>query len=161
MGCPGLEKDVTIDAMRERDVSLSFSSLGNGLPRAQMEEVEEMDCPGLVEALAMASMRERLMELEGKEKVWNETMEHVLKTMFATNTELAELQSTHTKEMQKHEMEIHKHETELAKIQVVLKERTKACKQAQKACPLMLAKINSLQEENARQASEIAELRGV
>jgi chromosome segregation ATPase len=124
-----------------------------------MEEVEEMDCPGLEDAVEMAILKERLMEIEAKEKVWNETMEHILKTMFATNAELAELQSTHKKEMQKHEMDIHKYETELAKIQVVLKERTKACKQAQKACPLMLAKIDSLQAENARQASAIAELR--
>ena len=158
MGCPGLEKDVSIDATRDIDVSLSSSSLGNGLPRAQMEEDDEMDCPGLKEALDMASMRERLMELEGKEPVWNQTMEHVLNTMFATNTELEELQTSHTKMMQKHEMEIHEHETELAKIKGQLKERTKAAKNAQKACPLMLARIASLRDENQMQASQIAEL---
>jgi hypothetical protein len=72
--------------------------------------------------------------------------------MFATNAELAELQSTHKTAMKKHEME-------LAKIQGTLKERTKACRQAREACPRMLVEIESLRSENARQAAEIKELR--
>ena len=124
-----------------------------------MEEVEEMDCPGLEEAVAMASMRERLMQFEAQEKVWNETMEHVLKTMFATNLELSELQTTHKNEMQKHEVETTQLTSQLAKIKADLKFRTKACNDAQRACPLMLQKINDLKAQNARQAAELADLR--
>ena len=100
-----------------------------------MEEVEEMDCPGLEEAVAMASMRERLMQFEAQEKVWNETMEHVLKTMFATNLELSELQTTHKNEMQKHEVETMQLTSQLAKIKADLKFRKKACNDAQRGMP--------------------------
>ena len=123
-----------------------------------MEEVEEMVCPGREEAVAMASMRERLMQFEAQEKVWNETMEHVLKTMFATNLELSELQTTHKNEMQKHEVETMQLTSQLAKIKADLKFRTKACNDAQRACPLMLQNINDLKAQNARQAAELAEL---
>ena len=128
-------------------------------PGPQMQDVGEMGCPGLEKDVSIDAMRERVMKFEKIEQVWNETMEHILKTMFATNAELAELQSTHKKDMQKHEKEAHAHEMEIAKMQVVLKERTQACRQARAACPLMLVKIDSLQSENARQASEIKELR--
>ena len=124
-----------------------------------MEEVEEMDCPGLEEAVAMASMRERLMQFEAQEKVWNETMEHVLKTISATNLELSELQTTHNNEMQKHEVETTQLTSQLAKIKADLKFRTKACNDAQRACPLMLQKIDDLKAQNARQAAELADLR--
>ena len=117
-----------------------------------MQDVGEMGCPGLEKAESIDAMKERVMKFENTQKVWNETMDHILQTMFATNAELAELQSTHKTAMKKHEME-------LAKIQGSLKERTKACRQAQEACPRMLVKIESLQSKNARQAAEIKELR--
>ncbi len=124
-----------------------------------MEEVGEMDCPGLEEAIAMASMRDRLVEFEGKELVWNPTMEHVPYTLFQTNKELSELQSRHNHDMAKREVCTLELTSQLAQIQGELRFRTRACLQAQMACPMMLDKIKSLQAENARQAADLAELR--
>ena len=113
-----------------------------------MEEGSEMDCHVLDDAVMIASMRVRLMEFEAKEVVWSQTMEHIIKTLVSTTKDLEDLQIIHNHAMQGH-----------TAMKEELKFRTKACRQAQQACPMMLYKIDALQSENARQASDLSELR--
>ncbi len=53
-----------------------------------MVELDEVECSGLADAMALASARARLLEFEAQEKAAEATMAHVLEKLFESIAEL-------------------------------------------------------------------------
>ena len=113
-----------------------------------MVDVDELDCPGLAEAMALASARARLLEFEAKEQTAEATMAQVLEKLFESNAEVERMGVRNrivTEQLVATQQRVNLFE--------------QRCKNAQKAVPRMLARIKSLEEQVERLSAEVLQLR--
>ena len=107
-----------------------------------------MECPGLADAMALASARARLLDFEAQEKAAEATMAHVLVKLFESKAEVERMGLQNRTVIE-----------QLVDTQKRVNVFEHRCKNAQKAVPLMVAKIKSLEEHVERLTAEIVQIR--